>query len=310
MTLLYQHDRFVDHLAGQGHPECPARYRAIQQHLPFQQLAAACTQPLLTPASIVQLSRVHTPDVITLVQEACQQGGGRIEADTVVSPASYDVALLAAGAGCQAVDAVMQGRDTSAFCLVRPPGHHATPGLSMGFCLFNNIAIAARHALAQGASRVLVVDWDVHHGNGTQDAFYDDEQVTFLSLHRYPFYPGTGLANETGTGAGLGKTINVPLRYGIKRQDYLAAFQQGLEQAARQAKPDIILLSAGFDAHANDPIGSLGLEVEDFVTMTRLLQQVAATECQGRLVSCLEGGYSLAMLPECVAAHLEVLSGG
>jgi len=178
----------------------------------------------------------------------------------------------------------------------------------MGFCLFNNIALASRQALACGANRVLIVDWDVHHGNGTQDAFYDDEQVFFLSLHRSPFYPGTGLANETGTGAGLGTTLNVPLRFGISRKDYLAAFTTSLEQAVDRTKPDIILLSAGFDAHARDPIGSLGLEVEDFASITETLLQAARTHSQGRLVSCLEGGYNLDMLAESVTAHLKVLT--
>lgn len=307
MTLLYRHDRFMDHRTGAGHPECPARYQAIQQHQRFEQLAAQCQRPDIVPLAVSQISSVHTPNVVATLQAACQQGGGRIEADTVVSPASYEVALLAAGACCQAVDAVMQGDDTTAFCMIRPPGHHATPSLSMGFCLFNNIALAARHALARGASRVLIVDWDVHHGNGTQDVFYGDEQVTFLSLHRFPFYPGTGLANETGTGAGLGSTINVPLRFGISREDYLAAFSNSLEKAMQHAKPDLILLSAGFDAHADDPIGSLGLEVEDFITMTSLLKQAAKTSSQGRLISCLEGGYSLDRLPECVTAHVEGL---
>jgi acetoin utilization deacetylase AcuC-like enzyme len=177
----------------------------------------------------------------------------------------------------------------------------------MGFCLFNNIALAARRALKCGAERVLIVDWDVHHGNGTQDAFYNDEQVTFLSLHRYPFYPGTGLATETGTGAGLGHTINVPLRFGITPSEYLAAFEAALAKAITVSKPDIILVSAGFDAHAEDPIGSLGLGAEDFVTMTQQVKQAATVYSQGRVVSCLEGGYSLLRMPECVAAHLEEL---
>lgn len=251
---------------------------------------------------------VHEDDVARYVQVACEQGGGRIEADTIVSSASFEVGLLAAGACCSAVKAVMQGNDKTAFCLVRPPGHHATPALSMGFCLFNSIALAARTALKEGASKVLIVDWDVHHGNGTQDAFYDDPQVYFLSLHRSPFYPGTGLANETGTGKGLGATLNVPLRFGISRADYLSAFAANLEKACSVAKPDIILVSAGFDAHAQDPIGSLGLEVEDFSTMTDLLKQAANTYSNGRIVSCLEGGYNLKKLAESVTAHLKSLS--
>jgi len=308
MTLLYQHPRFTEHRTGQGHPERPERYLAVTQHLPFQQVAAQCQLPSFDPLTVEQLASVHDPEVANIVKQAAEQGGGRIEADTVVSPASYEVGLLAAGACCSAVQAVLKGEDKTAFCLVRPPGHHATPSLSMGFCLFNNIALAARHALACGANRVLIVDWDVHHGNGTQDAFYDDEQVFFLSLHRSPFYPGTGLANETGTGAGLGATLNVPLRFGISRKDYLAAFSTSLEQAVDRAKPDIILVSAGFDAHAKDPIGSLGLEVEDFAAMTEALLEATQTHSHGRLVSCLEGGYNLEMLAESVTAHLKVLA--
>jgi acetoin utilization deacetylase AcuC-like enzyme len=308
MTLLYQHPRFTEHRTGSGHPERPERYLAVTNHLPFQQIAAQCRMPSFAPLTMEQLVAVHDAEVADYVKQACEQGGGRIEADTVVSPASYEVGLLAAGACCGAVEAVLKGEDRTAFCLVRPPGHHATPSLSMGFCLFNNIALAARHALACGANRVLIVDWDVHHGNGTQDAFYDDRQVFFLSLHRSPFYPGTGLANETGTGAGLGCTLNVPLRFGISRKDYLAALQTSLELAVDRAKPDIILLSAGFDAHAQDPIGSLGLEVEDYTSMTEILLQSAQTHSQGRLVSCLEGGYHLDRLAECVTAHVKVLA--
>ncbi|MFT3878869.1 MAG: histone deacetylase [Gemmatales bacterium] len=307
-TLLYQSPRFTEHRTGHGHPERPERYLAVTSHLPFQQIAVACRTPAFEPLTMEQLATVHDPEVAAIVRHASEMGGGSIEADTVVSPASYEVGLLAAGACCGAVQSVMKGDAQRAFCLVRPPGHHATPSLSMGFCLFNNIALAARQAIACGASRVLIVDWDVHHGNGTQDAFYDDEQVFFLSLHRSPFYPGTGLANETGTGAGLGSTLNIPLRFGISRKDYLAAFTTSLEKAVDQSKPDIILLSAGFDAHKQDPIGSLGLEVEDYTTLTEALLQAAQTRSNGRLVSCLEGGYHLDRLAECVTAHLQVLS--
>lgn len=307
MTLLYQNDRFTQHRTGRGHPECPERYLAVLGHAPFQKAAAQCTRPEFAPLTIEQLASVHSAEVAEIVEAACRQGGGRIEADTVVSPESLEVGLLAAGACCSAVQAVMQGKDRNAFCLVRPPGHHARPDLSMGFCLFNSIALAARTTINAGAGKVLIVDWDVHHGNGTQDAFYDDPQVYFLSLHRSPFYPGTGLANETGTGQGLGTTLNVPLRFGISRTDYLAALANALEKACSAARPDLILVSAGFDAHQEDPIGSLGLEVEDYATMTELVLQAAQTHCQGRLVSCLEGGYHLERMPECVTTHLASL---
>lgn len=306
-TLLYHSPRFTEHRTGPDHPERPERYLNVTNHQPFQVLAAQCQTPAFEPLTMKQLATVHDVEVAAIVKRASEMGGGSIEADTVVSPASYEVGLLAAGACCSAVQSVMHGDAQRAFCLVRPPGHHATPTQSMGFCLFNNIALAARRALACGANRVLIVDWDVHHGNGTQDAFYDDEQVFFLSLHRSPFYPGTGLANETGTGAGLGHTLNVPLRFGISRHDYLAAFATSLEKAVVQSKPDLILLSAGFDAHAQDPIGSLGLEVEDYTFLTESLLQTATAYCQGRLVSCLEGGYHLHRLAECITTHLDVL---
>jgi len=179
----------------------------------------------------------------------------------------------------------------------------------MGFCLFNNVAVAATHALGQHeVSRILIVDWDVHHGNGTQDIFYESEEVTFFSAHRYPFYPGTGAMDETGHGPGLGTTINLPLRFGISRRDFVDQFQLKLEQAATRCRPELILISAGFDAHAADPIGSLGLESEDFGLLTRLVTDIAAAHCQGKIVSLLEGGYNVDALAESVAAQLEVLA--
>jgi acetoin utilization deacetylase AcuC-like enzyme len=307
MTLLFHHPDFLKHATGRGHPESALRYAAIEQDAGFQELAARCVTPAFQPLTLEDLASVHDPLVGEHVRAACSQGGGRIEADTVVGPESLHVGLLAAGAGAAAVDAVLRGPQKRAFCLVRPPGHHATPTQSMGFCLFNNIALAARQAQRHGAGKVMIVDWDVHHGNGTQDAFYADPSVFFLSLHRYPFYPGTGVASETGTGAGLGTTLNVPLHFGLRRREYRQALEQGLSKALSSFQPDLILVSAGFDAHAEDPIGSLGLETEDFEAMTQLLIQAAETHAHGRIVSCLEGGYNLDRLPECVTAHLRAL---
>jgi acetoin utilization deacetylase AcuC-like enzyme len=308
MTLLYRDPLFLQHKTGR-HPERPERLLAIAARIEQTGLAARCTAGTFTPLEPEAVSAVHSPELPQRVRRTAEGGGGFLDADTLVSPASYTVALSAGGACTSAVEAVLSGAHRNALCLVRPPGHHATPTRSMGFCLFNNVALAARRALAHGLSRVLIVDWDVHHGNGTQDVFYEDEQVTFFSIHRYGhgFYPGTGAAGETGSGAGLGKTFNAPVRYGTSRRDYHAAFRTFLERAADAGKPELVLLSAGFDAHAADPIGSLGLETEDFVTLTQAVLEVARTHAGGRLVSCLEGGYDLDALAESVSVHLEAL---
>jgi acetoin utilization deacetylase AcuC-like enzyme len=309
MTLLYTDPLFLRHETG-AHPETAARLRSITARLEAAGLPAKCAAGSYRPLSEEDVLALHSERQLRLVQQAAALGGGRLDPDTVVSPESYRVALAAAGACAAAVDAVVRGPQRNALCLVRPPGHHATPERSMGFCLFNNVALAARQARhAHGLGRLLIVDWDVHHGNGTQDIFYDDPGVMFYSAHRYGggFYPGTGGADEAGEGRGLGYTFNVPLRYGISRKDYHTAFRWGLERAADRIRPELVLLSAGFDAHARDPIGSLGLEVEDFVELTREVLDVARTHAGGRLVSCLEGGYHLDALAESVQAHLEQL---
>ena len=221
---------------------------------------------------------------------------------------SYEVACQAAGSAVDAVEQVVAGKYRRALCLIRPPGHHALQQAPMGFCLFNNVAVAARHAVDRlGLSRVLIVDWDVHHGNGTQDAFYSDGQVHFFSSHRSPFYPGTGAAEETGTGQGLGTIFNLPLRFGISRHEFHERFQNMLERAAAHSKPELVLISAGFDAHRADPIGSLGLESEDFSELTRLVVACANQFCGGKIVSLLEGGYDVRALAESVQAHGEEL---
>jgi acetoin utilization deacetylase AcuC-like enzyme len=205
------------------------------------------------------LCRIHSLGYAEAVRKICESGGAQLNADTIVSRQSYDVARLASGAVCDAAKRVVAGEDSQALCLVRPPGHHALRQESMGFCLFNNIAIAARMAIDElDLDRVLIVDWDVHHGNGTQDSFWEDPRVGFFSIHRWPFYPGTGTAIETGTGGGLGTTRNVPIEMGTTRKDYHAIFTRELQQFAQQIKPQLILLSAGFDAHREDPVGSLG----------------------------------------------------
>jgi len=309
MTVLFTAPIFLEHETGR-HVEVPARLTSILTQLTKSGLIDRCRRSGFQPLATEAVARLHDPGVLQRAQDVARQGGGMLDADTIVSPRSFEVGFAAAGACAAGVDAVMNGDDPTALCLVRPPGHHATPTHSMGFCLFNNIALAADHArVAYGLSRILIVDWDVHHGNGTQDIFYADPTVMFLSLHRYGsgFYPGTGAADETGEGPGLGFTANVPMRVGVRPEDYSSQFRAAVEGAADRIRPEIILLSAGFDAHIADPIGSLNLEVEDFVAMTRYLKQVARTHCQGRLVSCLEGGYNLKALAESVEGHLNEL---
>jgi acetoin utilization deacetylase AcuC-like enzyme len=310
MTILFSDPLFLRHDTGRGHPERPDRLRAVAAMLDQTGLRSRCTAGTYQPVSDELLRRVHAEGQIELVREVVGRGGGYLEADTVVSPESDTVARAAAGAGVAAVDAVLAGKDHNALCLVRPPGHHATPDHSMGFCLYNNIALAARHALTtHQLNRVLIVDWDVHHGNGTQDVFYEDPQVNFFSIHRYGagFYPGTGAADETGSGPGLGHILNAPVRYGTPREEYHAQFRAALEKAAARSKPELVLISAGFDAHRLDPIGSLGLEVEDFATLTREVLAIAQAHGQSRVVNFLEGGYHLQALADGVRVHLESL---
>lgn len=306
MTLLYYDPRFLDHETGQ-HPECAERLRQVIGHLDTRGDLQRLQRPTWQLATDEQLTRVHGSQTIAFLHSLADRGGGRADADTVVSPDSVDVARLAAGALCDAVGQVVDGNSSRALCLVRPPGHHALADRVMGFCLFNNIAVAAEAALAVGLERMLIIDWDVHHGNGTQAIFYDDPRVGFFSAHRWPFYPGTGAAEESGTGDGLGTTRNLPIKFGTSRDDYRVQVLRELEDFAQKINPQLVLVSAGFDSHREDPIGSLGLETEDFVWLTQASTQIADSYAEGRLISALEGGYKPPILAECVAAHLEHL---
>lgn len=308
MVTLFSDPRMLDHVPAPTHPERPERLRAVIRHLERTGLARHCLTRPVRPASDEELLRVHSARHIAAVERAAASGGGKIEVDTWISPGSALAARLAAGAAIDAVASVVEGPGRRAFCLVRPPGHHARPDDVMGFCLFGSVAVAAADAVARlGLDRVLVVDWDVHHGNGTQEMFYADPRVAFLSIHRYPFYPGSGAADEIGTGAGLGATRNVPIAAGTTRADYRAAYRSALESMADKFRPQLVILSAGFDAHAEDPVGNLGLETEDFEAMTREVLDVTETHAGGRLVSVLEGGYNVSILAGCVEAHLLAL---
>lgn len=308
MTLFYYNPTLLRHETG-DHPEQPRRLLAVLERIEPDPRYSGLVRPAWNPAQEAWLTAVHDPQYLAAMDRLAESGGGQPEADTRVSPASMLAARLAAGAVCDAARRVVGGESSTAFCLIRPPGHHALAAGPMGFCLLNHAAIAARYAQqVLGLERVLVVDWDVHHGNGTQDIFYRDGGVGFFSAHRSPFYPGTGDADETGAGPGLGATLNLPLPFGTRRSDYLHRFAGGLQDFADRIRPQLVIVSAGFDAHREDPVGSLGLESEDFAELTELVLGVARIHAGGRVVSLLEGGYNPPRLAECVAAHLSELT--
>jgi len=301
--LLYTHASCLTHDAGPGHPESPSRLRAVLEALddecfaPVERIQA----PRVTRE---QLSRVHAASLVDAIfASAPGTGYVRLDPDTAMSPGSLEAAQRAAGAVCAAVDALIDGEETRAFCAVRPPGHHATRDTPMGFCLFNNIAVGAAHALARGIERVAIVDFDVHHGNGTQDIFWDSPNVLYASTHQRPLYPGTGALEETGAG----NILNLPLPRGAGSAEFRAAFAQTILPALRAFAPQLVMISAGFDAHRLDPLADLNLDADDYAWVTRELVDIAQRSAAGRVVSSLEGGYSLAALRESTAAHVLAL---
>jgi acetoin utilization deacetylase AcuC-like enzyme len=306
-TALFRSPTFGEHDTG-GHPENAGRLVAIDKALAALDLLSGRPDIPFAAASDEELARVHDPRYIEGLRQFAAQGGGFLDADTVVGANSFDIAALAAGAGIAAVDAALDGRARRGFVLARPPGHHATPTRGMGFCLFNTVAIAAAHALARGLERVLIVDWDVHHGNGTQDVFYETDQVFFVSVHQSPFYPGTGSAAERGAGRGLGYTLNVPLPAGGEDRTYARVFDE-LILAARDYRPQFVLISAGFDAHERDPLGGMRLTEEGFANLARRVVAIADEHAEGRVVAVLEGGYDPTALAASVVATLAVLDG-
>jgi acetoin utilization deacetylase AcuC-like enzyme len=308
MTLLYTSPEFLGHDTG-DHPECAGRLLPTMRQLHKSAYLFPLVRPRVTPISARRLNAVHPLPYVESLRQLAEHGGGKVDEDTVISPKSFEVACLAAGAVCDAVERVVQGDDKHAFCLIRPPGHHALPSRAMGFCLLANAALGARVAIDElNLDRVLIVDWDVHHGNGTQAIFWEDAQVGFLSIHRYPYYPGGGATDETGTGPGLGTTLNVPVKFGTSRSAYLATFTAAVETFADRIKPQLVIISAGFDAHRLDPYGSLGLESEDFANLTQVVLDVARVHAGGRIVSVLEGGYHPAALAESIEIHLHEMS--
>jgi len=309
-TALIHHPIYQKHDTGPGHPEMPARYQVVMDALRGEKkLWESLNEVTPEKASKGLVQAAHTPQHFKRVEGAFENGMHRLDADTTISMQSFDAALFAAGGAIAGVDAVMQGEARNAFVAVRPPGHHASAENAMGFCLFNNVAVAARHAQNQykEIDRVAILDWDVHHGNGTQGIFYDDPSVYFFSMHQYPWYPGTGSRGETGHGRGLGLTMNIPVRAETKAAEQKRMFEGALEDISKNFKPDLILISAGFDAHRTDPLGQLMFEDDDFVSMTRSVKQWADDACHGRVVSCLEGGYDLETLGETVRNHVAEL---
>jgi acetoin utilization deacetylase AcuC-like enzyme len=304
---IFTSDRFADHLNPPGHPERLERAEVMQVvAAEFRRRGADVREP--RPATEAELARVHDPEYISLISETAGRATA-LDADTFTSPDSYEVALLAAGAAIGCVDHVLGGRGRRGLAMVRPPGHHAERNRAMGFCLFNNIAVAAAHARALGLGRVAIVDFDVHHGNGTQWSFYDDPSVLFISSHQYPYYPGTGAATETGTGRGAGFTVNLPMDAGGTDADYELAYATVAFPVLRQFRPELILISAGFDALDDDPLGGMRLSTDEFVRLTAAICAIADQCCDGRVVAVTEGGYDLAGLAGCLRAMTAVLAG-
>ncbi len=308
-TGLVYHPAYLGHDMGAGHPESPNRLRAIMQHLEQCGTAARLTMIAPREAEDEWIMQIHRPAYLSMLKtNAPASGRLSLDSDTSMSPGSLTAAYLAAGGALAAVDAIMNKQVEHVFCAVRPPGHHAEAGRAMGFCLFNNVAIAARYVQKKyGLKRVLIVDWDVHHGNGTQHSFEDDPSVLFFSTHQFPHYPGTGRESERGRGAGEGFTINVPMEAGEGDEEYRSVFQKSLVPVADAFKPEFVIISAGFDAHKDDPLASMGLTEEGYADLTGIVAGIAKRHAEGRIFSSLEGGYNLTALAASVDSHIQAL---
>ncbi|MFP6638294.1 MAG: histone deacetylase [Nitrospinaceae bacterium] len=304
----YVSDPFYLRHETEPHPENPGRLTAIQNQLESSEFYNNLILIQPHKATEEEIALVHDSGYVESVKQSCADDVRNLDADTIISPDSYDAALLSAGAGMTAIDQIITGSIQNAFCAVRPPGHHAEQDHAMGFCLFNNVAIAARYAQkAKGLNNIFIFDWDVHHGNGTQHSFYNDPSVYYCSMHQYPFYPGTGAIEETGTGDGLGTTLNLPMDAYSEDEDYISALENKLIPEIQRYQPDLIIISAGFDAHKNDPLAQIQLTTDCFGQMTKMVMEVATDVCDGRLLSMLEGGYDYDALSNSVQLHTQTL---
>ena len=308
-TGLILDDRFSDHLTTPGHPESPDRIKALSEYLPECAIWDQLVHLPTNPTSINNLKLVHPQEYIKLIENSCGSGFSYLDGgDTVVSEKSYNTGLLAVGGLLTAVDEIMADKISNAFCAVRPPGHHAEVSTSMGFCLFNNVAIAARYLQNKyQLNRILILDWDVHHGNGTQHIFDEDPNVFYISLHQFPLFPGTGSGDETGHGDGLGATVNFPLVRDGGNSIYLDLIENKISEIVGKFHPEFIIISAGFDAHIDDPLAQMNVETGCFGEMTKIMVKLAEENCDGKLLSVLEGGYNLHALKMCVESHLTEL---
>jgi len=306
---IVTHSAYLEHDMGPNHPESPERLRAILAQLESSGIMSKLTRIEPRKAGKEWITRIHDPAYVKRLEETAPTTGyAALDPDTSMSPGSLPAAYLAAGGAMAAVDAIMDNQVDQVFCAVRPPGHHAEASRAMGFCLFNNVAIAARYIQERhGLQRVLIVDWDVHHGNGTQHVFENDSSVLFFSTHQYPHYPGTGAERERGRGDGEGATINVPMNGGQGDEAYSEVFQNVLVPAAQAFKPEFVLISAGFDAHKDDPLASMAITDSGYGKLTRLVSDIANVHCHGRMVACLEGGYNLRALAASVEQHMQAL---
>jgi len=305
-TAVVEDSRFQDHRSPPGHPECPERLDAVRAAIDARRGRIRALSP--REASDEEILRVHARDHLAAVADAARRAPVHLDPDTYVSPESFQVARLAAGGAIDLARRVATGRETCGLAAVRPPGHHAEAGRAMGFCLFNNVAVAARALQAdEGVERILIFDWDVHHGNGTQHFFEEDPNVLYVSTHQFPFYPGTGDFGETGRGAGEGATLNLPLPAGCGDAEFVGVVQRILIPAARQFRPEMLLVSCGFDAHRDDPLGGMEITGSGFAALTTLVRALADDLCGGRIAFVLEGGYSPTGLSEGAGAVLDVL---